>query len=79
MDNAKSYIFYTELTVIGESMQCVYLIKEDCCAQPVITDVMDFYKPTEDEKRDICLRDGNFLACPRLRAYQTHLGLTLKK
>lgn len=79
MDNAKFYIFHTEVFVTGEPMQCVYLLRESCHAQPFISTQDDYYKPTEDEKKDIC-QDGNrFRACPRLIQYQDYLARTVKK
>jgi hypothetical protein len=69
----KTYIFYSEMTLFDEPMQCIYLVNEACRAQPFIDSQSGFYKPTEDEKKTICLDPSQFMSCPRLYQYQAFL------
>jgi hypothetical protein len=78
-DALKSYIFYTELIMSGEPMECIYLLREACHAQPFITHEADFYKPTQDERKEYCLDLSRFNACPRLLQYQIFLANTGKR
>lgn len=72
-DKAKSYIFYTEVMMDGEPMQCVYLVKNDCRAQPFAVNTSEYYEPTEDEKKSICIVPVEFMRCPRFRQYESFL------
>lgn len=74
----KSYIFYSERLMSGEPVDCVYLLKGSCRAQPFFFNESDYYKPTEDEKKEFCLNLGRFRQCPRLMAYQAHLQVVKK-
>jgi succinylarginine dihydrolase len=79
MDNAKSYIFHTELIVTDKPMQCVYLVKEECHAQPFIYNNSDYYKPSEDEIKTFCLESGRFRTCPRLLQFESYLEKAAKR
>lgn len=69
MDNTQTYIFQTEVIVSGEVMQCVYLLRDECHAQPFVSMKLDFFKPSEDDKKSFCLNPTEFESCPRLHQY----------
>ena len=84
----KSFVLYTEVHVEGDLVNCNYLIKGQCWAQPfaergkmkagnyesVGADI-EFYKPTEDDQRRFCANTGRegFRMCPRAGTYHEYL------
>jgi hypothetical protein len=84
----KSFVFYTEVYVEGDFVDCVYLINKQCWAQPFAELIgraergsykptlgtnIEFYKPTEEDQTEHCTNKVNFEKCPRFTAYQSHL------
>jgi hypothetical protein len=80
--SAKSFVFYTEVGVEGDLVNCIYLINGNCWAQPFaartslerqqLAEAISFYKPTEEDQAAYCAF-ATFLKCPRFTAYQDHL------
>jgi len=68
-----SFILYSEVDIGDDLVDCIYLVKDECRAQPFVAGDRAYYKPTEDEKKGICKEAGQFRMCPRLQAYQAHL------
>jgi hypothetical protein len=53
-------------------MDCIYLVKGECLAQPFVTGDKAYYKPTEEDRKGFCTERTNVRACPRLQTYQAH-------
>jgi len=66
----------------GDIMDCIYLNRDNkgigyCHAQPMRKgETLSFYKPTEDEVKNICTNPKS--SCPRYEAYQYHLEIQSK-
>jgi hypothetical protein len=81
----KSFLFYTEVYVEGDLMNCVYLNNGQCWAQPfaprttldrqAAVDQIELYKPTGDEQTRFCTntRPAGFRTCPRAMLYHDYL------
>jgi hypothetical protein len=81
----KTFILYREIVVRDDLMECIYFSGGNCLAQPTEMKAhapslrMPLFKPSKDEKKELCLTRGKFLACGRFKGYQQHLkalGLT---
>jgi len=69
-----SCILYSEMDVSDDTVNCVYLVKDECRAQPILDKEEGYYKPIERDRERFCSgRVINFRACPRFQAYQDHL------
>lgn len=74
----KSFLVYNIIEVEGEPVDCIYLTKGECRAQPFARvgfgrGGFAFYTPTETEQVKYCNNGPEFKACPRFVAYQDHL------
>jgi hypothetical protein len=68
-----SCILYSELDVEDNPVNCLYLIKGECRAQPFVNKEEGYYKPDQHDQQVYCKNGRDMQACPRLVAYQTHL------
>jgi len=77
----KSLVLYHEIDVGRDPVNCIYLIFDDCHAQPFATRTgTGFYSPSEDDKKRFCQVADHFKNCPRFVAYQNHLlAIGMKK
>jgi hypothetical protein len=66
-------ILYSEVDVGGDMVDCIYLVKDECRAQPFVDVTKVYYKPTEQEKKDYCRSGSPQRNCPRFVGYQEHL------
>ena len=80
----KTFILYNEIEVGEGPVDCIYLVKGECRAQPFArqrrTDSTGFYTPTEDEQKKFCVNPSEWTSCPRFQVYREHLRtIGLKK
>ena len=69
-----SYALYSEMDVSDDPVNCVYLFKDECRAQPFVDKEEGYYKPIDEDRKRFCsMRASNFRGCPRFQAYQDHL------
>jgi hypothetical protein len=54
-------------------MDCIYLSRNDCLAQPASALKREHYKPTDEDQKLFCKNGSEFKACPRFTAYQEHV------
>jgi hypothetical protein len=75
----KSFILYSEIDAGEKPLDCVYLMRGECRAQPFVDSDKEYYKPNDEDRAKFCNR-RYFRGCPRFQAYQTHIAaLGLKK
>jgi hypothetical protein len=74
MSMVKSFILYSEVEIEDNVVDCVYLVKDECRAQPFVGSDKEYFKPNEKDRAKFCNR-GFFTACPRFNAYQRHLEI----
>lgn len=69
-----SFILYSEVELEDDLVDCIYLFKDKCRAQPIVDKEEGYYKPTDEDRKRFCsMRANEFRACPRFQAYQDHL------
>jgi hypothetical protein len=69
----KPFVLYNTIEVDEAScVECIYFIGGECRAQLNTEKTGKCYAPTEEDQQSYC-KDEDFLDCPRLEAYQTHL------
>ena len=70
-----SFILYSEVEVGDDLVNCIYLFKDECRAQPILGKEEGYYKPTEEDQNHFCrnTRPGGFRMCPRAGLYREHL------
>lgn len=70
-----SCILYSEIDLGENSVECVYLFKDECRAQPIVEREIGFYKVNEDDVRRFCksTAPSGFRTCPRAMLYHEHL------
>ena len=68
-----SCILYAEVEVGDGLVDCVYLFKDECRAQPILDKGVGYYKPTEEDRRIYCTNHRRMRGCPRLQSYETYL------
>ena len=72
----KSFILYSEVDVEGELLECVYLVSDECRAQPLTSKIegeIPYYKPSQEDLKIYCKDARNFRACPKYIGYQDDL------
>jgi hypothetical protein len=70
----KSFILYSEVELGDDLVDCIYLFKDECRAQPIVDKKEGYYKPTGEDKAHFCsMKAMDFRSCPRFQAYQDHL------
>jgi hypothetical protein len=69
-----SFVVYAEVDLEDNPVDCIYLVKGECRAQPFVDTVTrEYYRPTDQEQRDYCRSTINVRTCARLQTYQDHL------
>lgn len=69
----RSFILYSRVEVGEDPVDCVYLFKDGCRAQPILDKEAGYYKPTEEDQRMYCRNHRQMRTCPRLQTYEIHL------
>jgi hypothetical protein len=70
-----SFILYSEVDLEDNPVDCIYLVKDECRAQPFVGPDKEYYKPTSEDQKDFCKNRENVKACPRLQSYRRHLAM----
>jgi hypothetical protein len=68
-----SFILYSRVEVGEDLVDCVYLFKDGCRAQPILDKEAGYYKPTEEDKTRFCSNPRLMRTCPRAGLYHEHL------
>ncbi|MCJ7456095.1 hypothetical protein MUP07_05035 [Candidatus Bathyarchaeota archaeon] len=68
-----SFILYSRVEVGEDLVDCVYLFKDGCRAQPILDKEAGYYKPTEEDQKIFCRNQRRMRTCPRLQTYEIYL------
>jgi hypothetical protein len=69
----RSFILYTEVEIEDNAVDCVYLFKDGCHAQPFLDKETGYYKPEDDDRKTFCTNRYHVRECPRLQSYEVYV------
>ena len=67
------FILYSEVELGDDLVDCIYLFKDECRAQPIVDKKEGYYKPTEEDQKNFCRNTRLMRTCPRAGLYHEHL------